>query len=236
MTTFILRVLVVYVVLLIATRIMGKREIGQLSAIDFVVAIVIAELATMPITNLSLPILQSLIPIALITVLQVVTSLLCLKSNLFRRFIYGRPNILIAKGKMQLKEMRKARYNIDDLLTQLRQRDVFDVADVDFAVLETSGELTVSLKADKRPLTANDLNIKADESGGLALTLIDDGEINRKGLEDAGLDLHWLMKRLRRRGIHDPKNVFFASLSSDGTMYLMKKNDCVKRKKEQEIH
>ncbi len=238
MGEFILRVLLVYVVLMSATRIMGKREIGQLSSFDFVVAIVIAELATMPITNVQLPILQSLIPITIMTALQVVTSLLCLKSNSFRRLIYGKPNVLIAKGKMQLKEMRKARYNIDDLLTQLRQRDVFDVADVDFAVLETSGDLTVSLKAEKRPLTVDDLNIKTDKNNnGLALTLIDDGEINHKGLKDAGLDIHWLMKRLRRRGIHNPKKVFFASLSSDNSIYLMKKDDVQKRgDKEQEIH
>lgn len=111
MGEFILRVLLVYVVLMSATRIMGKREIGQLSSFDFVVAIVIAELATMPITNVQLPILQSLIPITIMTALQVVTSLLCLKSNSFRRLIYGKPNVLIAKGKMQLKEMRKADYH-----------------------------------------------------------------------------------------------------------------------------
>lgn len=236
MGEFAIRVVFVYVVLLVATRIMGKREIGQLSAIDFVVAIVVAELATMPITNLQLSILDSVIPIGIITLLQVITSILCLKSNYFRRLVYGRPNILIANGQMQLKEMRKARYNIDDLLTQLRQRDVFDVADVDYAVLETSGDLTVSLKAKHRAVTVNDLQLSIDSQGGLALTLIDDGEINLKGLEEADLDVAWLMKRLRRRGIHEVKEVFFASLSNDGSIYLMKKEEMDTGKKEQEIH
>ena len=117
---FIVRVLAVYLALLAATRIMGKREIGQLSAIDFVVAILMADLATLPITNEDMPVILALVPLGLITFLQVSTSILCLKSNRFRRLIYGRPNVLIAKGKMQLGEMRKARYNIDDLLTQLR--------------------------------------------------------------------------------------------------------------------
>ena len=223
MIEFTLRVLLVYVVLLVATRIMGKREIGQLSAIDFVVAIVVAELATMPITNMQMPIVNSLVPITIITLLQVSTSILCLKSNPFRRFIYGKPNILIANGQMQLKEMRKARYNIDDLLTQLRQRDVFDIADVDYAVLD-------------RAVTINNLQLQRPDQGGLALTLIDDGEVNTKGLAEADLELSWLMKRLRRRGIHDVKQVFFASLSSDGSIYLMKKEESAPPKKEEEIH
>ncbi len=236
MQLFIGRVLIVYLALLAATRIMGKREIGQLSAIDFVVAILMADLATLPITNEAISIPQALLPLGLITFLQVSTSILCLKSNRFRRLIYGRPNVLIAQGKMQLGEMRKARYNIDDLLTQLRQRNVFDVNDVDYAVLETSGDLTVSLKTPKQAVTRDDLRLPAS-AGGIPLTLIDDGEVNKQGLADADLDEAWLMKRLRRRGVHDVKEVFFASLSSDGSIYLMKRRQAEEAvKTEEEIH
>lgn len=239
MGEFVFRVVVVYITLLAATRIMGKREIGQLSAIDFVVAIVMADLATMPITNVRIPLAQSLVPLAMITLLQVGTSVLCLKSNYFRRFIYGRPNILIASGRMQQGEMRKARYNIDDLLAQLRQREVFDIGDVDYAVLETSGDLTVSLKAEKRPVTADDLCIKpVHQHNGIPLTLINDGEVNTAGLAEADLDMNWLMKRLGRQGISDVKEVFFASLSSDGSIYLMRRKPAKQQvmKKEKEIH
>lgn len=236
MQIFIGRVLIVYLALLAATRIMGKREIGQLSAIDFVVAILMADLATLPITNEEISIPEALMPLGLITFLQVSTSILCLKSNRFRRLIYGRPNVLIAQGKMQLGEMRKARYNIDDLLTQLRQRNVFDVNDVDYAVLETSGDLTVSLKKPKQAVTRDDLQLPA-AAGGIPLTLIDDGEVNKQGLADADLDETWLMKRLRRRGIHDVKEVFFASLSNDGSIYLMKRRQAEEAiQSEQEIH
>ena len=234
---FIVRVLAVYLALLAATRIMGKREIGELSAIDFVVAILMADLATLPITNEDMPVILALVPLGLITFLQVSTSILCLKSNRFRRLIYGRPNVLIAKGKMQLGEMRKARYNIDDLLTQLRQRNVFDINDVDYAVLETSGELTVSLKSTKQAVTRDDLSLPHTNFSGIPLTLIDDGEINKQGLSDADLDEAWLLKRLRRRGIHDVKEVFFASLSSDGSIYLMKRQAAEEAiPTEQEIH
>ena len=171
-----LRVLLVYLLLLIAIRIMGKREIGQLSNLDFVVAIVVAELATLPITDHHLSLAESVLPMLIITALQVSVSLLCLKSNRFRRILYGRPNVLIARGKMQMGEMRKARYNIDDLLSQLRQKDVFDVASVDYAVLETSGDLTVTLKQGYCPVTRNDLKLENYvQFCGMPLTLIDDG-------------------------------------------------------------
>ncbi len=224
MEHFLLRLPIVYLVLLIATRIMGKREIGQLSSIDFVVAIVVAELATLPITDINFPLLQSLIPITLLTALQVITSLLCLKSNTFRQFLYGKPNILISKGEMQIKEMRKARYNIDDLLTQLRQRDVFDISEVEYAVLETSGDLTVILKKAKRALTKEDLYPTAYPPEAMPLTLITDGIINKKGLHEAHLSEIWLWDKLRENGISEAKEVFFASLSSDGSIYLMKKS------------
>ena len=231
MERFFLRLPIVYLVLLISTRIMGKREIGQLSSIDFVVAIVVAELATLPITDRNFPLLQSLVPITLLTILQVITSLLCLKSNGFRQFLYGKPNILINNGKMQIKEMRKARYNIDDLLTQLRQRDVFDISEVEYAVLETSGDLTVILKPGKRAVTREDLGEKNIPDEPLPLTLITDGVINIKGLKEAGIGRNWLNEQLKKQGIKEAKEVFFASLSSDGSIYLMKREEQKRQKK-----
>lgn len=202
---------------------MGKREIGQLSAIDLVVAIVIAELAAIPLADLNIPLIRGILPIAILTLAQISLSLLCLKNNAFRRIIYGKPNILIANGKIQQKEMRKARYNMDDLLTQLRERNVFNIADVEFAVLETSGQLTVSLKSQKRPVSVGDLKIRTDYEG-MPLTLIDDGEVNYEGLKDANLDIEWLKKELQKRNINSINQVFYASLSSNGDIYLVEKD------------
>ena len=224
MVEFFVRLPVVYLVLLLATRIMGKREIGQLSSIDFVVAIVVAELATMPITDIKLPLMQSLIPILLLTLLQIITSMVCLKSDKFRQFLYGKPSILISNGQMQVREMRKARYNIDDLLTQLRQRDVFDIADVDHAVLETSGDLTVVLRPAKRGVTLEDIKDDIPDNEAMPLSLIVDGDVNRIGLNEAGLDENWLKDRLKEQGVKDFSEVFFASLSANGSIYLMKKS------------
>ena len=223
------RVILVYIVLLLAMRMMGKREIGELSNTDFVVAIVVAELATLPITNMQLDLLHSLLPIVIITFLQLAVSFLCLKNNQVRHFVYSTPNVLIAKGKMQMGEMRKARYNIDDLLSQLRQNGVFDIAEVDYAILETSGELTVSLKQQYRPVTLKDLKIKPEqEVRSMPITLIDDGELNAAGMGEAGIDRKWLQDYLQKNNIGDIREVFFASMRTDGSLYLMTREEALK--------
>lgn len=227
------RVIMVYLVLLLATRIMGKREIGELSNTDFVVAVVVAELATLPITNMQLHILHSVLPIVIITVLQILTSFLCLKSNRFRHFIYSTPNVLIAEGKMQMREMRKARYNIDDLLSQLRQNGIFDIAEVDYAILETSGELTVSLKPQYRPVTLQDMELKPPkEKWSMPITLIDDGEINTAGLSEAKINEQWLVDYLKKRGIKEVREVFFASLRTNGEIYLMTRAEALRNNRQ----
>lgn len=223
-----LRVLLIYLLLLVSMRIMGKREIGQLSNLDFVVAIVVAELATLPLTDRNLTLLHSVIPMLILTALQVSASMLCLKSNRFRRILYGKPDLLIASGRLQMREMRKARYNIDDLMSQLRQKDVFDIAEVDYAVLETSGELTVLLRSDKKPATKGDFGCKEPAAfQGMPLTLIDDGEVNVRGLRDHHLTEQWLTSQLHKKHIADPREVFFASLSNDGTIYLITRMDAL---------
>ncbi|MGI6225779.1 MAG: DUF421 domain-containing protein [Peptococcales bacterium] len=237
MLDLIFRTIFIYFILIFFLRIMGKREIGQLAPIDFVVAIVIAELAVIPIGNLQVPLMHGVLPIAILTLAQVFLSILCLKSNAIRRIIYGLPNVLIANGKIQRNEMRKARYNIDDLLTQLRECGVFNIADVEFAVLETSGQLTVSLKPQKKPISAEDLKLRTDYEG-IPLTLVDDGEVNVKGLEDANLDLGWLENELKKRNIESVQDVFYASLSSNGEIYLVEREDNIKTKpqKEKKLH
>lgn len=234
MLNLIIRTIVIYFVLIIFMRLMGKREIGQLSAIDFVVAIVIAELGAIPLADENISLLRGIVPIGILTLAQISLSLLCLKNNAFRRIIYGKPNVLIANGKIQAEEMRKARYNIDDLLTQLREKDVFNVADVEFAVLENSGKLTVSLKSQKRPLSPADLKIRTDYEG-MPLTLIDDGEINYKGMDDAGLSEEWLEKQLKMRNINSTEQVFFASMNSNGELYIVER-DNQNKAKEKELH
>ena len=128
-------------------------------------------------------------------------------------------------------EILKARYNIDDLMSQLRQKDVFDIAEVEYAVLETSGELTVLLKAESKPITKGDLQIReSNKFKGMPLTLIDDGEINLKGMREHHLTEQWLRTKLKQNGIDNPQTVFFASISNDGTLYMISREEALETK------
>src|SRR5690625_1290972 len=147
--TIIVRTVVVYFYLLMTLRLMGKREIGELSVLDFVVAIMFAEFAVISIEDLSKPLSVTFIPIFVLLIIQVLLAFLSLKFPRFREFIDGKPSFLIKHGKINEKEMKKQRYNSDDLLMQIRDKNIKDVADVEFAILEPTGELSVFPKKEK---------------------------------------------------------------------------------------
>jgi uncharacterized membrane protein YcaP (DUF421 family) len=201
---------------------MGKREVGQLSAFDLVVAIMIAELAAVPMENIDMPLHEGLIPVFTLVALQVLFAYLSIKSHTIRGIVDGGPSIIIANGKVLEKEIRKMRYNMSDLLGQLREKDVPNIADVQFAVLETSGELSVVLKGDKRPVTVADLGLPTKYEG-LPTPLIFDGHIHFKNLRGLHLDEEWLLKELRSHGVERVKDVLFASLDTDGNLYVSEK-------------
>src|SRR5690554_4674471 len=144
---------------------MGKREIGVLSAFDFVVAIMIAELVAMSMEQTDMPLHEGLVPIFTLVALEILLSYLSLKSHAIRTLVDGSPSIVIANGKIVEKELRKLRYNVSDLIGQLREKDVTNIADVQYAVLETSGELSVMLKGNKRPVTPEDLGLPTKYEG-----------------------------------------------------------------------
>ncbi len=219
MVISIYRTLVIYLIVLIVIRLMGKREIGQISSFDLVVALIIAELAAIPMEQTSIPLWQGIAPIITLTTLQLAISYSCLKWNWLRDLIYGKPNILIRNGKIIEEEMRKSRYNIEDLLTQLRQKNVPNVADVEFAILESSGQLSIIPQSQKRPLTPADLHIPTKYEG-LCLPLIIDGEVQETSIKQAGLSREWLMEEMRKKGITKIEEVFFASLDTQGKIYV----------------
>lgn len=211
-----------YLVILAAVRIMGKREVGELSSFDFVVAIMIAELAAMSIENVKLPLHEGIIPILILALLEILLSYLSLKSHTIRKLIDGSPSILIANGKIVEHELRKQRYNVSDLLSQLREKGVANIADVQYAVLETSGELSVVLKSNKRPVTLSDLGLPAKYEG-LPTPLIFDGHIHYQNLHNLNLTEEWLTKEIQKAGISSVKDVLYASLDTDGNLYLSEK-------------
>ncbi|HQD75912.1 MAG TPA: DUF421 domain-containing protein [Bacillota bacterium] len=218
---YIYRTIFVYFLVLVVIRAMGKREIGQLSPFDFVVAIIIAELAVIPLESRDLPLWHSILPLVILGLLEVIVSYATLFSHTLRGLICGHPQIIIKNGVLLRKEMRKARYNLDELLAHLREKGIFDPANVEFAVLETSGKLSVIEKSQHRPVTPADLGIPTSYEG-LPTVLVMDGNIMKKDLKSINLDEKWLCDVLKEQGL-SPSNVLLATLGTDGRLFVSKK-------------
>ncbi len=219
MLTVFYRTLVLYVGVLIVIRIMGKREVGQLSPFDLVVAIMIAESAAISMENLDQPLFLGFIPVLTLMTAEVLFSYISLKNKWLRHLITGTPSVIIERGVIMEKEMRKIRYNINDLLSQLREKNAHNINDVEYAILETSGELSVIMKSDKRAATPADLNV-APPYEGLPLPLIYDTEINEDNLRKAGKDHNWLYKKLKENNVKGPEEVLLASLDVEGNLFI----------------
>jgi uncharacterized membrane protein YcaP (DUF421 family) len=202
----IIRTLFLYLLITFIFRIMGKREIGELSILDLVVFIMIAEMAVMAIEQPNDPIIHTILPMGVMVLVQFITAWFSLRSKSFREFVDGKPTVLIHNGKIDEKEMKKQRYNHDDLLLQLREKDVFNLADVEFAVLEPSGSLSVLKKEKQSPDT-------------LTLPLILDGQVQSNHLELMGKTSFWLRKELRERGYKEISEISFCSFHN-GQFYI----------------
>ena len=220
----VLRTVIFYFTVLVVIRFMGKREVGQLSSFDLVVAIMIAELAAMPMDKVEVPIYIGLLPILVLVLLEVLLAKLSIKSQLARSVITGAPSVLIENGKILESELKKLRYNVNDLLRQLREKDVFNIADVEFAILETSGKISLVLKSQHRPVTPEDLNLTTSYEG-LSHPLIVDGKVNYDNIKRTKLDANWLKEELKKNhNIEDFREVLLATLDSEGNLYVSKKS------------
>jgi uncharacterized membrane protein YcaP (DUF421 family) len=214
------RTVLIYFFVLIVVRLMGKREIGQLSPFDFVVAIIIAELAAIPMESPGLPLWKALLPMATLAFLEVLLSYLALHSTTLRKILDGQPQLVIKNGYVLKEELRKARYNLNDLLAQLREKGIVHVGDVAYGILETSGKLSVIPRPQKRPVTPQDLGITTRPEI-LPAVLIMDGKIIKENLRLAGVKEDFLHKRLSQANLN-PKDVFLAILDTDGKIFINK--------------
>lgn len=205
--TIILRTILMYVIILLIFRFMGKREIGELSILDLVVFIMIAEMAVVSIENTETSIFQTLVPMLLLMGTQLLLAYISLKNKRFRDLIDGRPSVIIRNGQIDEKEMKKQRYNFDDLLLQLREQKIKNLADVEFAILEPSGKLSVFEKHSN------------NKEGGLAIPLILDGYIQEENLRKISKTNFWLRQQLREKGYKDIKKISYCSYYN-GEFYI----------------
>ena len=203
------RSLILYGIVVLVVRVMGKRQIGQLQPFELVIAIMLADLASAPVDDVGVPLIKGVVPIFALAFAQIIISFLSLKSERFRTLIGGSPSILIENGVLQQKKLEQLRINLNDLLEQLRSQNIANIDDVEFAILETNGNLSVFPKVDKKAPTLEDLNIQGKPES-IPVTLIMDGQIMYKNLKKAGQDLNWLLGQIKNLGL-DRKSVFCLS-------------------------
>ena len=218
MLLILIRTLILYAGVVVVMRVMGKQEIGQLQPYELVIALMIADLAAIPMANTGVPLANGLIPIFGLLIAQVFLSYAALKSITFRGILCGTPSILVKNGQIVESELKRIRYNINDLLEQLRAKNIANIADVEFAILETGGKLSVIPKSQKRPLMPEDLQLPTKYEG-IPMTLIIDGQIINNNLEMINLDENWLSSELAKFGIDNHQKVLFASLDTKGKLF-----------------
>lgn len=223
MLLVVIRTLILYATTVILLRVMGKRQIGQLQPYELVVIIMISELAAIPMNNTSIPLVSGLIPIFILVAAQVTLSFISLKSEKARGIICGKPSILIDNARIVEEEMRRQRYNINDLLEQLRSKNVSNIADVQYAILETGGQLSVILKSEKRPVEPQDLELEVEQEI-LPITLVIDGQVIYENLRKINRTEDWLHEELGNLGIKQIREVLFASLDDRGKVYYQRKS------------
>ena len=215
------RTIILYILVLIVMRFMGKREIGQLQPFELAISIMIADLATLPMAEPGIPITNGIIPILGLLVMHLIISLINLKSIRMREIICGKPSILIYRGRIQEENMKKERFTINELEERLRGNDVFDIGDVEYAILETSGQISVIQKPNKRTTIPEDFGIEPPYEG-ISYDLVVDGKIMKQNLEKLGKDYNWLLKQVDEFGIK-PEDALIATIDGKGNFFCQEK-------------
>lgn len=215
------RAIILYIIVLIVMRMMGKREIGQLQPFELAISIMIADLASVPMTELGIPLTNGIIPILGLLVMHLIISLLNIKSINIRKIICGKPSILIYRGKIEEKVLKKERFTVNELQERLRGNNIFNIADVEYAILETNGEVTVITKPEKRNVTPEDLDLEVKYEG-IPYDLVVDGKIMYENLKAIGRDEQWLEKQLKKFDAR-PKEVLIATINGSEEIFCQKK-------------
>jgi len=216
------RALIIYLLIAAVMRLMGKRQIGELQPTELVIMLMISELVAIPLEDNEIPLMNSLVAVAVLACIEVVASVISMKSKRVRSMLHGHPVILIREGVIDQKEMKNLRLTVEDLLLSLRQKDVFDLDTVQYAIMETGGQLSVLLKSEERPASVKDIGAQAEKDAYPAL-LISDGKLNSSALSDAGMtrkELEVLLKREKAQ----INEVYMLTADNQRNVQLVKKS------------
>lgn len=217
----VIRTILLYIVIILAIRIMGKRQIGELQTSELVVTLLISDIAAIPMQNTEQSLLSGIVPILILIVCEIIISFLMLKRAGFRRIICGKPIVIISDGKINQSEMHRLRMSTEDLSEELRQQGIFNIEDVGFAIVETNGKLSCLKKPEKDIPTAEELGIKTNDKG-LEVVVISDGEISKYSLKICGLNRDWLFDILKKENT-ELNDVFLMIANGQGEYKIIEK-------------
>jgi len=218
------RGIIAFFTLLIFARVLGKQQISQLTFFDYILGITIGSAASSLTTDLTSRAWPHWVGLLTWTVAVLLLQVITIKSRYASKYIDGEPAIVIMEGKIQEDTMKKMRYRLDDLLEQLRQKDIFDVMQVKYAILEKDGQISVLKKPEFMNATRQDLNLPAGNTG-ISTEIIYNGLIIDQNLKQTNRDVKWLYDELHKNNIKTPSDVFYMALNEDGTLYIDKYSD-----------
>lgn len=207
-------------------RIMGKRQLGELELSEVVVAVLISDMASHPLQDIGIPLLNGLLPVIVLLCCQILISGAIVNSVRFRAFICGRPSILVENGKIIQREMKHNRFTVDELTEDLRKKGFTDISKLKYAVLETDGTLNALPYASEKPPSAAQLNIDAEDFS-IPYSIISDGRVVTHNLIKSGHDIQWLNTQLSSRNINSPKDVYYMTVDNLGKVYFLAKEQGV---------
>lgn len=222
------RAVIAFFTLLIFTKILGKQQISQLTFFDYVLGITIGSIAASLTTDLSSRAWPHWVGLLVWSLLGYLMEYITMKWRYAAKYIEGEPAIVIMNGKIMEDVLRKMKYRVSDILEQLRNKDIFDLSEVDFAIIEPNGQISVLKKPEYQPLTPKDMNIQTSFKG-ISTELIYDGILIEENLRQLEKDKKWLLRQLKQQGIHDVSEVFLATLDPSGSLYIDKYKDRIKK-------
>ncbi len=225
MTTAFLRTVILYLILMVGLRLMGKRQIGELEPSELVLTLIISDLASVPMQDFGIPLVNGIFPIVTLLCLSMLLSFFSLKSIRFRGLVCGHPTVIVREGKVLQQNMARNRFTVDELYEQLRSQGLSDLSAVKYAVLETSGQVSVLPYTKESPVTPKVMQTEVQDDVTLPVLLINDGHVMDSNLTSCGYDRTWLDKRLKERRLTSPRQVFLMTVDEAGTVVCVAKEE-----------
>ena len=216
------RTVILYLIIIVGFRLLGKHQVSELEPAEFVLTLIIADIASVPMQDFGIPLLTGIVPIITLLCLSMILSVLTMKSLKLRALLAGTPSILIRDGTLDQKEMRRNRMTLDEVMEELRLQGYTDLAAIQYAILETNGQLSVLPYAAEKPPAAKDLNAAVSDTD-LPVVLINDGRLLSHNLQQRGLNEGWLRKRLEEQGVHSVREVFLLTVDGQNQTYFIRR-------------